>query len=31
MGRFIDKLGIEGVVDRTVSIVRGAMHTMDWE
>jgi len=24
MGRFIDKLGIEGVVDRTVSIVRGA-------
>ncbi len=24
MGRFIDKLGIEGVMDRTVSIVRGA-------
>lgn len=24
MARFIDKLGIEGVVDRTVSIVRGA-------
>jgi hypothetical protein len=24
MGRFIDKLGIEGVVDRTVSIFRGA-------